>query len=291
MLAAPAWVAGALAQGAPAIRTTRLRDRLVVLAGAGGNVLVHSGDEEGLLVVDGGRASEAPALLEAIRGATGAERVALLLNTHWHREQTGLNESVGRAGGRILAHINTRKWLSVKVDRPWDEEVFEPLPEVARPTETFYHYGEFIHGATPVRYGYLRQAHTDGDLYVFLPEENVLHAGGVVSNAGWPLIDWWTGGSITGLAAAHDTLLAVADDDTVVVPADGPLMSKAELARMRDMYATLAERVREMFMAAYSAQDLVDARPAAEFEDKMGNADEFLRRAHESLVPHITPDA
>src|SRR5690606_22408753 len=144
-------------------------------------VLVKQADE-GLLVVDGGLAAHASALLERLREETGGAPLATLVNTHWHREQTGLNALAGAAGARIVAHENTRQWLSTRIVRAWDEQVFEPLPAQALPTDTFRHWGEFTHGGAPVRHAWLRQAHTDGDLYVYLPEENVLHAGGVVSN-------------------------------------------------------------------------------------------------------------
>ena len=282
----------ALAQDAvpAALSASRLSDSLVLVGGAGANVLVKQTGGE-LLVVDGGLAAHALALLEKIRAETGSEDITTLVNTHWHREQTGLNEILGARGAAIFAHENTRLWLGAEIERPWEDKVFEPLPEPARPNETFYHYGELAHGGQPVRYGYLRQAHTDGDMYVHFPEDNVLHAGGAVSSAGWPLIDWWTGGWIGGLVEAHDTLLAVADDATTIVPAHGPVLTRAELSAMRDMYATVYQRLRQGFNAANSPAEQVAAGHAAEFEDKMGNADMFILMAHQSLVPHITPDA
>ncbi len=53
-------------------------------------------------------------------------------------------------------------------------------------------------GAETLCYGYLSQAHTDGDLYVKLAKANVLVTGGVVAGSGWPTADWVTGGWING---------------------------------------------------------------------------------------------
>ena len=82
---------------------------------------------------------------------------------------------------------------------------------------------------------YLLNAHTDGDICVFFPDENVLVTGGAVSNDGWPVIDWWTGGWIGGMLDAYDALLGLADDDTRIVPSRGPVMSLAELQAQREM--------------------------------------------------------
>src|SRR4051812_44215062 len=59
--------------------------------GAGCNVVAVPGPE-GALMIDGGRAASAEALVAAVTRATGTMRVHTLVNTHWHPEQTGANE-------------------------------------------------------------------------------------------------------------------------------------------------------------------------------------------------------
>src|SRR5678809_606817 len=78
--------------------------------GAGGNVVALPGPD-GALMIDGGRAANADALIEAVKNATGATRINTLINTHWHPEQVGANEAVGRAGGVIIAHEKTKTVL------------------------------------------------------------------------------------------------------------------------------------------------------------------------------------
>ena len=70
--------------------------------------------------------------------------------------------------------------------------------------------------------------------FVFFPDENVLVAGGFVSNDGWPVIDWWTGGWTVGMLNGFDTLLEIANERTRIVPAAGPVMSLAELKAQHD---------------------------------------------------------
>ena len=75
--------------------------------GAGGNVVALPGPD-GALMIDGGRAANADALLDAVKKATGTTRIHTLINTHWHPDQVGANEAVGKAGGVIIAHEKTK---------------------------------------------------------------------------------------------------------------------------------------------------------------------------------------
>ena len=115
-----------------------------------------------------------------------------LFNTHWHPEQTGLNEALGKAGKTIISHENTRLWLSTDITWSWNGQQFKRLPKVAQPNKTFYTTGQLDSG---IRYGYIPDAaHTDGDMYVYFPTQNVLVVGDVVSQsrlAGCGLADGW----------------------------------------------------------------------------------------------------
>ena len=273
------------------LATQDLGNSLTVISGAGSNILVKKSANGDVLVVDGGLAETAQQTLATISEVTGDAPITMLVNTHWHQEQTGLNEILGSRGTTIFAHENTRQWLTTSITRPWENTRFAPLPASAQPTETFFHYGSLNHGGTDVQYGYLRQAHTDGDIYIYFPTENVLHGGGIIANDGWPLMDWWTGGWIGGLVDGLEVLLEIANDDTVIVPANGPLMNKADLQAMRDMYDTIFQRISTGFRAANSVEVTLSEMPTAEYNERWGNPEQFIRRAHESLIPHYTPDA
>ncbi len=290
LLVGSGWAQLARAQTA-GMTTQSLNANLALFAGNGGNILVRKAGNGELLAIDGGLSANAANLLASIRSTLGSDRVTTLVNTHWHHEHTGLNEELGKRDIRIFAHENTRQWLSARIERPWEDVVFEPLSAAAQPNETFHHYGDFQHDDVAVEYGYLRQAHTDGDMYVFLPQDNVLHTGGLISSDGWPLMDWWTGGWIGGLVDGIETLLSVANDSTVIVPATGPVMTKADLIVLRDMYAEIFGAVRTLFMGANSVPETVAAKPAAAYEARFGNADMFVELSQWSLIPHYAPDA
>lgn len=272
-----------------AIGTLRLSDQLHVLTVGGNNVVTQTGSD-GLLMVDGGPAAAAERLLTAATELTGAgASVGTLFNTHWHPEQTGLNERVGRDGGAIIAQENTRLWLTTDITYPWDEQHFEPLPEIAQPNRTFYDEDELPSG---VRFGYLRHAgHTDGDLYVKFPEANVLAVGGAASGAGWPLVDWWTGGWIGGIVGTMEMLLALTDAETRVVPAQGRILTRTDIEAQFEMYNVIYERLATMLNRGRGPDEAVEARPTAEFDAEMGSSEEFVRRAFESLWAYLSPDA
>src|SRR5581483_3602936 len=147
------------------LSVTDLNDHLFVIGGGGGNVTVlHS--SEGVLLVDGGSPEHSAEVLKLIKQRTGTSRIHTLFNTHWHWDQTGSNNELGKAGTRIIAHENTRLWLGTDIDVKWQHRVYRRLPPKARPNQTFYTTDSLSFGGQTIDYGYLPQAHTDGDIYV-----------------------------------------------------------------------------------------------------------------------------
>lgn len=269
--------------------TLELSDDLFVLRIPGEANVVMSTGPEGVLLVDGGSASASGRMAQAVSDRSGGAPVHTIFNTHWHPEQTGLNARLGTAGAAIVAHENTRLWLATEVTWPWDGRHFDPLPEIARPNRTFYKTGELDSG---VRYGYIPDAaHTDGDLYVYFPEQNVLAVGDAVSGAGWPVVDWWTGGWIGGIVGGLGRLVTLADTDTRIVPARGRVLSRSDLEAQYEMYSVVYQRLSQLLNSGRGPDEAVEARPTEEFDAEMGDPDEFVRRAFESQWAYVTPDA
>ena len=277
------------AQDATRSESERLADDLFVIRIPGeSNILAHT-SSAGVLLVDGGSARAADAVMKAVASLPGGGQVHTLFNTHWHPEQTGLNETIGKTGRTIIAHENTRLWLTTDVTWPWNGQRFKRLPKIAQPNKTFYTSGKLESG---IQYGYISDAaHTDGDLYVYFPQQNVLAVGDVVSNQGWPVVDWVTGGWIAGIVGGLQRISTIGNEKTVIVPARGPVMTAADLKTHYDMYGAIYDRLSKLLNSGRGPTEAVEAKPAKEFEAKMGNADEFVRRAFESLWAYVTPDA
>jgi glyoxylase-like metal-dependent hydrolase (beta-lactamase superfamily II) len=293
VLGAPAGrLTAAAAQAAPdSAGTQRLTDDLFVIRLPGeANVVAHTG-ANGVLLVDGGSAGAADALMKAVAALPGGGPVHTIFNTHWHPEQTGSNELLGKAGKTIIAQENTRLWLAADVTWPWNGRRFTRLPKVAQPNKSFYTTGELTAPAG-VRYGYIPDAaHTDGDLYVYFPQQNVLAVGDAVSGQGWPVVDWATGGWIGGIVGGLQRLQTLANEGTRIVPARGPVLTLADLKAQSDMYGTIYDRLTQLLNKGRGPGEAVDARPTKEFDERMGNPDEFVRRAFESLWAYLSPDA
>lgn len=274
----------------PPLTATKLVDGVSLLHGAGANV-VAIGGPEGALLVDGGLEMHSAQLIELALKETGAKRVTTLINTHWHPEQTGSNERLGKAGARIIAHENTRLWLGYSNPVPLTDTSYGPLPPKALPNDTTYDSGKLDFGGRKIEYSYLLQAHTDGDLYVFLPDSNVLITGGVVSNEGWPIIDYRTGGWIGGLVTGLEKLLKVGDASTLIVPANGPVLRRADLKAQHDMYATIFDRLQKLLRKGFGPDEVVAQNPTREFNEKWGEPTAFVTLAFKSLWGHFAPDA
>ncbi len=274
--------------GQAAITTTKLGENLYLLGGAGANVVVHTGSD-GVLMVDGGLAENAAALGQAVAALPNSGPVKTLFNTHWHPQQTGSNQSLGAAGVAIIAQENTRLWLTEDITWPWNGQKFKKLPKIAQPNKTFYTTGTLDSG---IRYGYISDAaHTDGDLYVYFPQQNILAVGDAAYGQGWPVMDWWTGGWIGGIVGGLQRIQSVANKTTKIVPGQGPVLSHDDITAQIDMYGNIFDRLNQMLNKGHSPTEAVEAKVAKEYEAKMGNSDEFIRRAFESQWAYLSPDA
>jgi glyoxylase-like metal-dependent hydrolase (beta-lactamase superfamily II) len=286
-------LAGPLAHAAGAARLERepLGEGLLWIRGAGANLLALR-DADGLVFIDGGLKAHAGAVLKLAARELGSGRAHALLNTHWHLPHTGLNEVLGKQGAKIIAHEQTRLWLSTKVRYQPDDAPILPLPVVARPSVTTWNDGELKAGAETLRYAYLPQAHTDGDLYVKLAKANVLVTGGVVAGNGWPTPDWVTGGWINGTVAGYRALIAQCDEATRVVTAEGSrLYTRADLQAEHDILNKIAGELSKMMRAGAGPADMLAANPAKDHVAKFGDPTRFLTESFKSLWPRLAPDA
>lgn len=269
-------------QRAP-LTVTDVADGIFVISGGGGNVTVLN-SSEGVLLVDGGSPERSEEILKLVRQRTGSLRVHTLFNTHWHWDQTGSNLALGRAGARIIAHENTRLWLGTDVDSTWQHRVFKRLPPKARPNETFYTTGSLSFGGQTLEYGYLPQAHTDGDIYVHFKEANVLVAGDVMSVGVYPVIDYCTNGWIGGMVNATQTLRGLCDSDTRVIPGEGAPQGAAALDAEHEMLAALKLQLSKLLAEGMSARDMLDAAATREFDARWGDPTLFVTNVWPGLV-------
>src|SRR5688572_28135002 len=276
-------------QSANGITATRLTDNFTLLSGAGGNVLLLQ-NPEGILMVDGGLPERSAALLDAVQNLAGNAPVRVLFNTHWHLEQTGSNDRLGRMGTKIIAQENTRLWMKRDIVVEWqNNKVYLPRAKEALPTETFFNHEspkKMSFGNEEIRYGHLFQAHTDGDIYVYFPGPNILMAGDVVSVGSYPILDYSTHGWIGGMANASRDLLQIVNDQTRIIPGTGPIQTRADLQAQNDMINAVRTRLVGMIRLGYGAKDMLAAAPTKEFDARWGDPKAFISSAYPGMWAH-----
>jgi cyclase len=279
-LASRAWArqdAGVAASG--------LGDRTLLLTGAGGNV-VASVAPDGIVLINGGTQEHSADLLASVGRETSGARIVTLFNTDWHPDHTGSNEPLARAGARILAHEHTKQYLATDLVVDWQQRTYKARP-AALPTETFYAGGALTNGGERIEYGHLGQAHTDGDIYVFLRDANVLVAGDALWVGAYPLCDYTTGGWLGGLVNATKKLLDLANDGTRVVPGRGAVQTRAGLQAQHDMLATLRDRMHKLMRQGMGAEDMLASGITREYDATWGDPALFLSTSYRGMWLHI----
>jgi cyclase len=262
----------------------QLEGPLGLITETGPNVLVLT-TSKGLVLVDSGAQPGGAQLMERVQ-ALAPNGDYTLFNTHWHDEQTGGNEALGKAGARIISHEKTRLRLSTDYWLPEQDRYQKALPIAAQPNESFYTAATLSVDSETIDYGYLQQAHTDGDIYVFFRNANVLAAGDVVSPARDPEHDWFGGGWIGGRLEALDLLLQLANDSTRIVPAFGPVISKAQLQAERDLIAFLYDKLVDQIRMGFTPQDSLDSGVMGSLPRQFSDPYKFLYDAHKGLWAH-----
>jgi cyclase len=260
-----------------------------LLQGAGCNVVALPGPD-GALMIDGGLGANAEALVAAVKSATRTSRINTLINTHWHPEQVGANEAVGRAGGVIFAHEKTKTYLSNAVYSVTFKGRRAALPQAARPTRTVRGDGSMEFAGQKIDYGYMPAAHTDSDLYIHLPAMNLLAAGGVVSAEEWPLLDYRNGAWLGGRVRALEHLADIVKPDTRVVPANGRVMTAAEIVRHRDIYQKLFKTMIGYLNMGLGPEDAVTRNPLKQYQSEFGDPSAFTYGALKSMMIAYVPD-
>jgi glyoxylase-like metal-dependent hydrolase (beta-lactamase superfamily II) len=276
------------------VETQKLADNVTMFDGPGGAVVALNGPD-GKFVVDTFVAPAWPRLKEALDGLGNAP-VKYVIDTHWHFDHTDNNAHLHAAGATVLAHENTKKRMSEPHDLPVlyrgaDGALaglhFDPSPAEALPQQTFpSSYKLQANGETLVLQ-HLAPAHTDSDIYVHFQKANVIQMGDTFFNGMYPYIDPGTGGKITGMIAAADKILSLADNSTKFVAGHGPLGNKADLTKSREMLITTRDRVQKLKSAGKSAQQAVAEKPFADLVPVWGkgiiNGDQFVQVVYLTL--------
>jgi len=264
------------------VRTIPITTNVYMLQGAGGNIGVSVGSDA-VFVIDDQFAPLTKKILAAIAELT-PNPVRFVVNTHWHSDHTGGNENLGQAGAIIYAHENVRRRMTAGQFIDALNSRVEPAPPGALPVVTFKDAVTFHINGDSVTTVHVAPAHTDGDVIIHFTKANVIHMGDTFHNAGLPFVDLSSGGSIHGIIAAADKVLAMSNAQTRIIPGHGPLADRARLKMYRDMVVALRDRVRTLISTGKTADQVVELNIGAPYaKDFPGGHERFVRLAHQEL--------
>ncbi len=198
-----------------------------MLEGAGGNIGASVG-EDGIVMVDDEFLPLAEKIEAALKGITD-KPVKVVLNTHWHGDHTGSNAHFGEKAP-IVAQENVRKRLAAGGKTRFGE--VKPAEKTALPIITFEDKVAVHLNGEDIRVIHFPHGHTDGDSVIFFTQSKVVHMGDDFFNGGmFPFIDIESGGSVQGMIAGDEKVLAEVPDDVKIIPGQGPLATKDDLRK------------------------------------------------------------
>lgn len=247
------------------IRVEQVAPGVHVLYGSGGNIGVSSGSD-GVFLIDDQYAVMTPKITEAL-AKLSSQLPRFVLNTHWHGDHTGGNENLAEQGSLIVAHDNVRVRMSAEQFSKMFDSTTPPSPSKALPVVTFNDSVSFHLNGDEIRGTHVARAHTDGDVFIHFRKANVIHTGDLFFAGRYPFIDIDSGGSVAGLVAAIDRMLALADDGTRIIPGHGDVTDKAGLAAYREMLAVTSGRMRDLVEAGKTVDEILAAKPFADYDE------------------------
>ena len=273
--------------------TFQLSDTIYMLRGRGGNVGISTG-EDGLYIIDDQVRPVTTQLLQAIRKISN-KPIRFVINTHYHADHTGGNETIGKAGALIISHDNIRTRMTTEQVSIFMKSTTPPYAKKALPVITFNdRMSLHFNGETATAY-HVAHGHTDGDSIIHFPASNVIHMGDMYFNTLYPFVDLDAGGSIQGMVHAADLALSLADDSTRIIPGHGPLAITEDLRTYRDYLIKASANVQALIDENKNLQQIIAAVPTAEWDEELGKTwitpAQFVTFIYNSLegINHYTP--
>jgi glyoxylase-like metal-dependent hydrolase (beta-lactamase superfamily II) len=267
------------------IRAVQIKPGVAVLFGNGGNIGVSHG-EDGTILVDDQFAPLTEKIQAAVAGL-GASPTKFLVNTHWHFDHAGGNENFGKAGALIFAHDNVRVRLAEGGTVVGN--VTPPAPPAALPVVTYDDGLTFHVNGDSIDAKFLGGGHTDGDSVIVWKQANVVHTGDLfMHRSGFPFIDLSSGGNVEHLLNSLAGIIAMIDDETVIIPGHGELATRSDLIAFRTMVATAVERVKALKDVGRTLDQAKTAKPLDGLRNANGfiSDDQFVESIWGSLEAH-----
>jgi cyclase len=293
---------------APDLEVLPVQHGVYLVAGAGGNVVAQVG-RNGVLLVDAGAPDTDGAVRTALDTLTPAP-VRYIINTSGDLDHTGGNAPLATSGANASVNVPGNSGFAIQTAPIIAREAVylamgspgadgQPArPFDAWPTSTFFTpLKTMVFDDQPIEIHAAPAAHTDGDLFVFFRQADVIAAGDLYVTDTYPVIELARGGSIQGLIDAANHLIAITiprfnqQGGTLVVPGHGRLSNEADVVEYRDMITIVRDRVQRRLAAGARLADVLADGVTLDYDgvyDDPGGpwtAGMFVEAVYRSLAP------
>jgi glyoxylase-like metal-dependent hydrolase (beta-lactamase superfamily II) len=274
------------------VETEKVATGVYVLYGRGGNIGVSTG-ADGVFLIDDQYANMT-ASVEAALATISPSLPRFVINTHWHHDHTGGNENLAARGSVVVAHDRVRERMSTDQFNEFFQRAPPASPAGALPVITFNDNLSLHVNGDELRSSHVGHAHTDGDVFIHFRKANVIHTGDLVFHDMYPFVDLDSGGSVAGVIAAVERMLALADERTRVIPGHGKVTDRKGLEQYRDLLVTTRDRMRERVKAGKTLDEVLAEKPFAEFDGRLGwqfiTAERYIQILYRDAVRELSPD-
>jgi cyclase len=290
------------------IEVTKIQGNVYLLVGDGANILVQTG-EQGVLLVDTGRAELSARMIEAV-GKLSKLPIRWILNTGPETDHVGGNAAVANINGssRHIELVNTPFSTAVQnveivasqavLDRMGAPAGKQPaFPSEAWPTETFTgNKDEVFFNGEAIEMYHAPAARTDGDSLVFFRRSDVIATGDLFDTDRYPTIDLSRGGGLQGVIDGLNKVIDLAipayseEGGTMVVPGHGRICDEIDVVEYRDTLTIIRDRMLAMIAKGMTLEQIKAARPTMDYDPLYGagsgawTTDMFVEAAYRSLT-------
>jgi glyoxylase-like metal-dependent hydrolase (beta-lactamase superfamily II) len=260
------------------VETLKVQGNVYLIAGAGGNIAVQTGDD-GVLLVDTGYEQMSGKILEAIRKLSN-KPIRTIINTTLADDHTGGNGVLTKAGfinqagpglgGRpneavLIGHNNLLRLMTEIGEAKISTDRWPPNTYPGK-SKDMYSNDE------PVIMMHVPNANTSGDTMVWFRKSDVVATGEIFNETGFPYIDVAHGGTINGIIEGLNEVLEITvpkhlqEGGTMVIPGHGRIGDEHDVLEYRDMVTIIRDRVQNAIKKGMTLQQIKAAKPSYTYE-------------------------
>ena len=267
------------------IKATKQTNNFYTLDGQGGTIGVLTGPD-GVFMVDTQFAPLSDKIIAAVKKVSNNAPIRYVVNTHVHGDHTGGNENLAKTGAVLLSRTELRYRLAHPAPGA-NGAPGTPAPPAALPMITYEGPVTFHMDGEDVELIPIPHAHTDGDTLVVFPNNDIIMTGDFYRSVQYPNIDRANGGSLRGMLDGIALVIGLAGPKTKIIPGHGDTVDRSALVAHRDMMLAVRDKIAPMVAQGKTLQDVIAAKPTADFDAKVPNAsttsERFITQVYQEL--------